>query len=90
MSDALGFGAMLFGPEHALKVAADAVESGAKSVDMAVGIVLGVRASCEEYQRLFSSAPSSQQNDQAPTRELAKPEKAPDKAKDRVGGLSRA
>lgn len=89
MSDNLGFGAMLFGPEHALKVAAQAVESGAKSTDMAVGIILGIRASIEEYNRLFTEPSSSPPNDQEATKELATVEPPKDKAKERVGGLSR-
>jgi hypothetical protein len=88
MSDAIGFGAMLFGPEHALKIAADSVENHAKSTDMAVGIILGVRSSIEEYQRLFSP-PISQPNDQAPTKEIEE-KKEPSKARERVGGLARA
>ena len=91
MSDALGFGAMLFGPEHALKVAAEAVETNAKSTDMAVGIILGIRASIEEYQRLFTTAPTNNPEVTAElTRPEQKPEDKPNKAKERVGGLSRA
>ena len=89
MTDALGFGAMLFGPEHALKVAAEAVETGAKSTDMAVGIILGVRASIEEYQRLFTTAPTTEATTAQITRPESKAEPAKDKAKERVGGLSR-
>jgi hypothetical protein len=76
MTDAIGFGAMLFGPEHALQVAADAIEGNAKSPDMAVGITLGIKAAIVEYQRLFTSMPGSAQNDQE-TKES--PKARPDK-----------
>jgi hypothetical protein len=58
---------------------------------MAVGIILGVKASIEEYQRLFSTAPANNSETTAViTRPESKPESKPDKAKERVGGLSRA
>jgi hypothetical protein len=85
----LGFGAMLFGPEHALQVAAKAVEERAESTDMAVGIILGIRAAIEEYTKLFSPPASSQQNDPAPTQELPKSETKPGSATNRVAGLSK-
>jgi hypothetical protein len=61
---------MLFGPEHALQVAADAIEGSAKSPDMAVGITLGIKAAIVEYNRLFSTtppAPVKAREDDTPT-----------------------
>jgi len=89
MSDNLGFGAMLFGPEHALQLAATTIESSARtSTDIAVGICLGIRAAIVEYQRLFT--PSSE----APTAETPKVENRPEEksktARDRVAALSDA
>ena len=46
---------MLFGPEHALQVAAEAVQQHAQSTDMAVGIILGVQGCIEEYARMVST-----------------------------------
>jgi hypothetical protein len=54
MTDTLGSGVMLFGPEHALQVAAEAIEATAKSPDMAVGIVYGIQATVREYARMIS------------------------------------
>jgi hypothetical protein len=81
-NDTLGFGAMLFGPEHALQVAADAIESGARSPDMAVGIVLGVKASIVEYNRLFTSVPGSPESGQETAKPVQTPESKSDKPKD--------
>jgi CTP synthase (UTP-ammonia lyase) len=96
MSDGIGFGAMLFGPEHALQLAATTIESSARtSTDMAVGICLGIRAAIVEYQRLFT--PTSDKMDTVPT-QTAKGENVPENkpqeksktARDRVAALSDA
>jgi hypothetical protein len=75
VSDILGSGAMLFGPEHALKVAAEAIETEAQSSEMAVGIVLGIRAAIVEYNRLFTTAPSAE--NPVPARSEEQPADAP-------------
>jgi hypothetical protein len=54
-ADTLGSGAMLYGPEHALRIAADAVGLHARSPEMAVGIILGIRACVEEYSRMIAT-----------------------------------
>lgn len=46
---------MLFNPEHALQIAAEAVGKHAQSTDMAVGIILGIRATISEWNKLVST-----------------------------------
>jgi hypothetical protein len=46
---------MLYGPEHALQIAADAVGAHARSPEMAVGIILGIQACVEEYSRMITA-----------------------------------
>lgn len=57
MSDPISTGAMLFGPEHALQVAAEAIGTDARSTEMAVGIVFGIKACIEEYSRMLRTPP---------------------------------
>lgn len=77
-------GVMLYAPDHALTIAAEAIGKHAESTDMAVGIVFGIRACITEYQRLLSS-PSTQEI--PADKGKAKP---PDGARERVGALSRS
>jgi hypothetical protein len=96
MSDGVGFGAMLFGPEHALQLAATTIERNSRtSTDMAVGICLGIRAAIVEYQRLFTpteSVPADTRTEEETRMEKSKPspESKEDKASRRVGALSGA
>jgi hypothetical protein len=46
---------MLFQPEHALSIAAEAVGKRAQSTDMAVGIILGIQAAIAEWNKLVST-----------------------------------
>jgi hypothetical protein len=53
-------GIMLFSPDHALRIAAEAIGKHAESTDMAVGIVLGIRSMISEWNKLTSGELAAQ------------------------------
>ena len=97
MTDTLGSGVMLFGPEHALQVAAEAIEATAKSPDMAVGIVYGIQATVREYARMISipqsdtpATPAPAPTPEPPASEAdTKVDTVPNGARRRVAALAR-